>query len=392
MGLNDEYEAISNQILLMEPLPSISMAYSMITNVESQRTVHNSINECVENTVFQAGVYLGGRVQSCGQRFDKPDKSHLKCDHCMKRGHLKAGCFKLRGYPDWWHGAKDMNLKSKGKFVVNQVSMEEDQDAHMINNVMMTEDFGEDNLLALKQGMNADEHMQVLLNNLVQLGEVLQEPVQVGKSSNACNVLTHFSSSVLFKGCDSWIIDTGASTHICSSMKHLKSSILSNTSVCLPDNTTKSVHSIAQSFYLTHCSCKDLKISKILAVAKEANGLYILDSSFLSFHVNNTNKMRGIDVKQAEPSLVNSLVTGFDSTLWYQRLGHPSDIVIKHMMKVSDSQISNVFESPCLVCPIAKQSRLPFSSSTSFSAEVFHLIHLDLWGPYKTKTMQLVKY
>ncbi|GAA0144432.1 hypothetical protein LIER_35933 [Lithospermum erythrorhizon] len=146
MGLNDEYEAIRDQILLMEPLPSISKAYSIITNVESQRTVHNSINECVENTVFQTGVYSGGKVQSRGQRFDKPDKSHLKCDHCGKRGHLKAGCFKLRGYPDWWPGAKDMNLKSKGKFVANQVSMEEDQGAHVINNVMMTEDFGEDNV------------------------------------------------------------------------------------------------------------------------------------------------------------------------------------------------------------------------------------------------------
>ncbi|GAA0153053.1 hypothetical protein LIER_11378 [Lithospermum erythrorhizon] len=240
--------------------------------------------------------------------------------------------------------------------------------------------------------MNTDEHMKVLLSNLVHLGEVLQESVQVEKSGNACNGLSHFSSSVLFK-------------------------------VYLPDNTTKSAHSIVtvilsdtlqlqDCLYVSSfkynllsvsklakesniqavfdskcCILQDFKTSKVLVVAKEANGLYMLDSSSLSFHVNNTNKMPGIDVKQAEPSLVNSLVTGFNSTLWHQRLGHPYDIIIKHMMKVSDSQISNVSESPCLVCPIAKQSRLPFPSSTSVSAEVFHLVHLDLWGPYKTKTM-----
>ncbi|GAA0143518.1 hypothetical protein LIER_35756 [Lithospermum erythrorhizon] len=203
MGLNDKYEAIRDQILLMEPLPSISKTYSMITNVESQRTVHSSINKCVENTVLQTGVYSGGKVQSHGQRFDKSDKSHLKYDHCRKREHFKAGWFKLRGYPDWWPGAKDMNLKSKRKFVIIQVSMEEDQDAHMINSVMITKDFGEDNPVALNQGMDANEHMKVLLSNLEHLGEVLQESVQVGKSSNACNILTHFSSSVLFKGCDS---------------------------------------------------------------------------------------------------------------------------------------------------------------------------------------------
>ncbi|GAA0148133.1 hypothetical protein LIER_07657 [Lithospermum erythrorhizon] len=304
--------------------------------------------------------------------------------------------------------------------------MEEDQGAHVVNNVMMTEDFGEDNPLALNQDKNADENMQMLLNNLVHLGEVLQKE-QAGTSGNACNVLTHFSNSVLLKGYDSWIIDTGASTHICSSMKHLKSSIISNTSVCLPDNTTKSVHSIGtvvlfdtlqlegclyvpsfkynllsvsklakesniQAVFDSKCCIlQDFKTSKVLAVAKEANGLYVLDSSSLSFHVNNINKMPEIDVKQVEPSIVNSLVTGFDSTLWHQRFGHPSDVVIKHM-KVSDSQIGNVSDSPCLVCPIAKQSRLPFPSSTSFSAEVFHLIHLDLWGPYKTKTMSGAAY
>ncbi|GAA0146465.1 transmembrane signal receptor [Lithospermum erythrorhizon] len=241
---NVPQNANDQTIRVDNPLYLHSSYHSSLVLVTDLLTEHNytswSREYCVSNWCI-----LWGKVQSRGQRFDKPDKSHLKCDHCGKRGHLKAGCFKLRGYPDWWPGANDMNLKSKGKFVANQVFMEEDQGTHMINNVMMTEDFGEDNPLALSQGMNAYENMQVLLNNLVHLGE---------------------------------------------------------------------------------------------------------------------------------------------------RLGHPSDIVIKHMMKVNDSQISNASESPCLVCPIAKQSRLLFPSSTSFSAEVFHLIHLDLWGPYKTKTMSGVAY
>ncbi|GAA0184882.1 hypothetical protein LIER_32170 [Lithospermum erythrorhizon] len=36
MGLNDEYDAIRNQILLMDPLPTLSRSFVMVTNVEKQ--------------------------------------------------------------------------------------------------------------------------------------------------------------------------------------------------------------------------------------------------------------------------------------------------------------------------------------------------------------------
>ncbi|KAL0374379.1 UNVERIFIED_CONTAM: Retrovirus-related Pol polyprotein from transposon RE2 [Sesamum radiatum] len=42
MGLNDAYDHVRNQILLMEPLPSIGKAYSMTLRVEKQREVHSN--------------------------------------------------------------------------------------------------------------------------------------------------------------------------------------------------------------------------------------------------------------------------------------------------------------------------------------------------------------
>ncbi|KAL0383079.1 UNVERIFIED_CONTAM: hypothetical protein Scaly_0595200 [Sesamum calycinum] len=40
MGLDDSYDNIRNQILVMDPFPSVNKAYSMVLRVERQRMVH----------------------------------------------------------------------------------------------------------------------------------------------------------------------------------------------------------------------------------------------------------------------------------------------------------------------------------------------------------------
>lgn len=50
LGLNDSYDHVRNQILLMDPFPSINKAYNMVLNVEKQREVahvpsfHNDVS------------------------------------------------------------------------------------------------------------------------------------------------------------------------------------------------------------------------------------------------------------------------------------------------------------------------------------------------------------
>lgn len=52
MGLNDGYDNKWNQILLMEPLPSVNKAYSMVLCVEKQREVHNLFRNQNDNAVM----------------------------------------------------------------------------------------------------------------------------------------------------------------------------------------------------------------------------------------------------------------------------------------------------------------------------------------------------
>ena len=48
--------------------------------------------------------------------------------------------------------------------------------------------------------------------------------------------------------------------------------------------------------------------------------------------------------------------------------------------------------STCSVCPLAKQKRLPFTSSTHVSVPNFDLIHVDIWGPYSTPSLNGSRY
>ncbi|KAL0456258.1 UNVERIFIED_CONTAM: Copia protein [Sesamum latifolium] len=52
MGLNDSYDGIRNQILIMDPFPSINRAYSMVLRVERQRLVNMQTNDSNEGVAL----------------------------------------------------------------------------------------------------------------------------------------------------------------------------------------------------------------------------------------------------------------------------------------------------------------------------------------------------
>ncbi|XP_044483739.1 uncharacterized protein LOC123209672 [Mangifera indica] len=130
MGLNDCYDNVKNQILVMEPLPSVNRAYSLILRVEKQREVHVTFNENIEST----GLFA--KTQSNAQSykrdgtnkgntkktdFSKKDKDSKFCDHCNVKGHMKETCFKLYGYPDWYKELKEQQGKSVSRSMANMV-------------------------------------------------------------------------------------------------------------------------------------------------------------------------------------------------------------------------------------------------------------------------------
>lgn len=85
----------------------------------------------------------------------------------------------------------------------------------------------------------------------------------------------------------------------------------------------------------------------------------------------------------------NSVVSCQD--VWHIRLGHMSITSMKNISSLPHFHI-NKAATPCAICLLARQHRLPFPNSHISTTRVFELIHIDTWGPYKTATHDIFKY
>ena len=141
--LNDAYESIRGQILLMDPLPNVSRAYCMIARVETQRQVtgnqSNAYREVAAMVNRPSSLSHGeGELSSnalavkSGQnprnkRDNRRAKNARYCDHCQRNGHTQDQCFKIIGYPDWYEGPREAGKGKKISRVAANVTSQTEQ-------------------------------------------------------------------------------------------------------------------------------------------------------------------------------------------------------------------------------------------------------------------------
>lgn len=99
LGLNDKYLKIRRHILLMNPLPTLVDAYSMIlTEEKKQRKVNaflartNNESKCPPN---RENTYKGSKESSR----DYHKEIANRCINCKKFGHTIDDCYYLNGFP-----------------------------------------------------------------------------------------------------------------------------------------------------------------------------------------------------------------------------------------------------------------------------------------------------
>jgi len=166
MGLNDSYSAVREQILLMNPLPSVRQAYSSISQEEKQHLLSSthtvsdfrtSAAMAVRNNNHRpTGNFNGGsaRFDRFNHSYGEPDprskenftggcrfhqdrrrsgsgRGRPYCSHCGEVGHWVQTCYELHGYPPghpkakYGSGARHTNYHNKS--AANHVSKENAQ-------------------------------------------------------------------------------------------------------------------------------------------------------------------------------------------------------------------------------------------------------------------------
>ncbi|GAB4852776.1 hypothetical protein Ancab_040558 [Ancistrocladus abbreviatus] len=202
MGLNDDYNMMRENIFMMNPLPSIGQAYSLLVQEEKQREIKSSSHFLIDSASLNVNVnaYRGNTMnkEKNGSR-----KSSWICTFCKKPGHLVEKCFKLHGYPPKNGKGKRMAAAVQGEFSVEGATGEVEG--------------------SLIPGFTVEQ-----CNHLLSFLSTMQHQTTDSKSNTSCsNLIGRITCSSYSKqvqcvcfsckahNCQIWVIDTGASDHMC---------------------------------------------------------------------------------------------------------------------------------------------------------------------------------
>ncbi|GJS73702.1 retrovirus-related pol polyprotein from transposon TNT 1-94 [Tanacetum coccineum] len=367
-----------------------------------------------------------GRKDVKGGRNDVRGYKH--CTNCDQDGHTAEQCFEKIGYPDWYKGKKN---KKNGKFVANVM------------------DFGQETPFDMKfeNELQRDQSFPGVDQKLV--AAVCQEVMKMfqgkhgGQDANGASTSMHhagmslhvrtFALSSQSNGIriNQWIIDTGASDDMCPHITLFSTTFILTQPITihLPDGTSKLVttaghiqltpsvmlfnvlyvpefkfnllsvgkllntHKYFAQFFPSYCVFQDLLTKEVVAVGKGSRCLYTCTSLDPTSIPTGQQVVNSINVFDFQNSSVfsNTVLPKSTSDLYtiHARLGHLS---VSKMIHLHDCKGLNKTDFTCDSCLLAKFYRLPFPKHTPSSTEIFELIHVDLWGPYKAPALNGAHY
>ncbi|XP_019255206.1 PREDICTED: uncharacterized protein LOC109233798 [Nicotiana attenuata] len=366
-GLNDFYDQARRQILMKSNVPSINRAYAMVIEDESIQcpgtdAVINK-NELVamqgkkrfnQLNTGQFGRGSGGANGQFGR--GTPQFNVLNNDSSNAGAQCSSSC-----------DLRDV-FAGKGPFFTKEQYKQ---------------------ILALLNKELADNQ-----NNM-------------DSQSNMAGIVVCFMSKDITS---EWIVDSGATHHIAASMDLLTNDNIKKESKDTVHFPTRDKIPIS---HTSHASLLGIEVIKgvlyvpdfkfnLLSVSKLTRELRCSVNSFPDFVLFQdlySGRVNGIDKETCDLYIVKGssnnssrdcnvaaiVAVNEDCRLWHQSLGHPSAFAMKSINWLG-STVDNDLLNNCPVCPLAKQTRLLFPTSIFRAVSPFDLVHMDLWGPYKTPT------
>ncbi|KAL2930592.1 hypothetical protein RDABS01_036002 [Bienertia sinuspersici] len=141
----------------------------------------------------------------------------------------------------------------------------------------------------------------------------------------------------------------------------------------------------------------DNKSSQVRGIGRFVKGVYYLVTEpvskitdRLARYVDSWKKERSVSVEQLSSNIEQDSLTDVNrnkakknmTQVWHQRLGHAPVERLKKIEELKGFHSSNAGD--CIVCPLAKFTRLPFKLSKNRAKDNFELIHFDTWVPIKS--------
>ncbi|XP_071713627.1 uncharacterized protein [Rutidosis leptorrhynchoides] len=211
-GLDDQYSALRSQLLMLNPLPSVEVACSMLQQEESQREMFTS----VESTA----LYSKSNTKD-------------KCELCGNKGHSPDKCWEKIGYPPWHYKSrlafKQVNQRTK-TVIVNANKRTTTAVTVKGNNVIFT-----------------SEQFEQLLKCLPQMTHTDVQGTVAGFDDELDH---HFAAGIIIKSSidSKWILDTGATDHMTPSSDELveSKSLLLKSHIRLPNGNTSVITQIGK--------------------------------------------------------------------------------------------------------------------------------------------------
>ncbi|KAI3761944.1 hypothetical protein L1987_52367 [Smallanthus sonchifolius] len=273
------------------------------------------------------------------------------CSHCKKPGHDASKCYRLIGFP------KDF------KFTRSKAA------ANAISDVGVTvPTSGAPNALSSEQYNTLLQLLQQ--NSRVQGGVPNVQPLNFANFAVSDVHLLNSLVYVLLPNGHVLTVTQVGTVHLTKTFSisnvffvpQFKHNLLSVPKLC------RDTKGLVQ-FSKTTCFLQAPSLSSPLVMGDLLNGLYIL----------NPNKFFSVTVDSF--SHCNYVVS---LKLWHTRLGLLPLYKLKQLNVFTGAHDCSIDDGS--VCPKARHLKLPFASSSISSSQMFDLIHIDTWGPYRSTT------
>ncbi|XP_075076501.1 uncharacterized protein LOC142163146 [Nicotiana tabacum] len=310
------------------------------------------------------------------------------CAYCKKPCHTIDQCYRIYGFPTDFKFTNQGKFQGKGQVQASNVFSSNEESVQICNTA--------ENVQSLTQE-NVAELLQLLQR--VKLGQQSASTSEPSANMSCAGMIKFFDSYACFIqiNSNSWILDSGATKHMCFNKEffiHYKA-LPKPLMVKLPNSYRVKV---------THLGSVSLfpnmgpSLKSPMEIGKEEGGLYILRTSHSAIASRNLSKSSSFSVskRNAHSNVVfNSCFVFSDPNvkekLWHYRLGH---LPLRNMKKISSDYVHSCssFSSPCAICPMARQSKLPFPTSSISIKNTFEMIHVDTSSLSSNPTLPTTKF